>query len=149
MNKVFFITNTCLNRPNKSDSKIFHVYAFLDIAVSLFYEALSLENNGIRDTYKEIPGYCSTMLPFCLRKNETGSLVNREVVKSEVNSCSCIFLSNRELSLSLPNTITSSDHTMGYLEVVESMAHVNKLLQFENWNPTENHSTRNTSNAIK
>jgi len=33
--------------------------------------------------------------------------------------------------------------------VAESMGHVPKMLQFENWNRTENHYTRNTSNAAK
>lgn len=92
------------------------MYVFLDIVVSLFYEVLLLENNGIWDIYKEILGYCLIMLFFCLRKNEIGLLVNREVVKSEVNLCFCIFLLNCELLLSLLNIIISIDYIMGYFD---------------------------------
>ena len=42
-----------------------------------------------------------------------------------------------------------SSKSGSYLGVAESMGHVPKMLQFENWNRTENRYTRNTSNAAK
>jgi len=36
-----------------------------------------------------------------------------------------------------------------YLGAAESIGHVPKVLQFENWNLSENGFTRNTSNATK